>query len=446
MPQTAREADKAFRPTLDQGLLTIIFEVGSVSANVENAVVAAVEKHAANSDPVALTFVHQTAARTLRVIILSWRTLPGVGEEYEGHEIDRYDYMYTAHQRLESKSNEPESLEYQVNVCLTRELKEGPFTSGRLQGIVDGASKAYLKLMEMIDAAEEAGVVLTDIGYEPEARPATYEADLRHPSPGPPEELQRNLQRKAVPSRSDEKEPVAGSSVDVAQGVVGVADLPRTITNRKPTIDQRGLRFGGNLTLDSFTSNQLPQMMGTMFNPQGVKNSKASETKIKWSKEENHWAEQRLRENPAMTWGALENAFNQRFQNTEYTDEKGTITRGVRTDKALSKRFEKFRTGLKKRKKNNQPTQGTESDVELEAVADVPDNDAKAEGDEGDVEGDEEDVDGGEEDDELVFAQASGKQEQGEAEAPDSDEDPAWDLNEIARRMDEEIGEGEEDS
>ena len=324
--------------------------------------------------------------------------------------------MYTAHQPLESKSNEPESLEYQVSVCLTRELKEGPFTSERLQGIVDGASKAYLKLMEMIDAAEATGVVLTNIDDEPEARPAKYTAQLDHLSSGPPEDLQRKLQRKAVPSRSVEEEPVAGSSVDVAQGLVGVADLPRTITNRKPTIDQSGLRFGGNLTLDSFTSNQLPQMMGTMFNPQGVKNSKASETKIKWSKEENHWAEQRLRENPAMTWGALENAFNQRFQNTEYTDEKGTITRGVRTDKALSKRFEKFRTGLKKRKKNNQPTQGTESDVELEAVADVPDNDAKAEGDEGDVEGDEEDVDGGEEDDELVFAQASGKQEQGEAE------------------------------
>ncbi|KAK3722018.1 hypothetical protein LTR37_002834 [Vermiconidia calcicola] len=440
MPQSAREADKAFRPTLDQGLLTTIFEVGSVSANVEDAIVAKIEKHAANSDPVALTFVHQTAARTLRVIILSWRTLPVLAK---------------THQPLESKSNEPESLEYQVSVCLTRELKEGPFTSERLQGIVDGASKAYLKLMEMIDAAEATGVVLTNIDDEPEARPAKYTAQLDHLSSGPPEDLQRKLQRKAVPSRSVEEEPVAGSSVDVAQGLVGVADLPRTITNRKPMIDQSGLRFGGKLTLDSFTSNQLPAMMGSMFNSQGR------------GMEEKHWVEQRLRANPMITWNALSDAFNKNFENTQFTGKKGTITRDVRSPRALQKLFAEFRTGLKERKQNNEPTQGTESDVDFEVVADASDNDANAEGDEEDVEDDEEDVEddeedvegdeedvedenedieGGEEDDELEFAQASVTHSQGEAEAPDSDKDPAGDLAELGRRVDEEISEGVEDS
>ena len=350
MAASTTAADAAFRASLNPDLVKISFEIGSTASNVEQSIQEIIKRYTSALPHQSLhVLIYHGVARTLRAVLSSWRLLPSVdGEREPGYVVDKFDYGYTAMHAIRPKNNQPETLEYRVVRCLTEEFqRESQITGGMLQGIIDGASKQYLCVVQSISAAGGDGFV--DLVREVEVETACYQALLRFPLTTP---STSSPKRKAAQMEGDE-----------------VDEAMRKRACRTPKKITKATAFGDKPGTDRAGSKERKDVESPSATPESKRrpgnwNHSAF---IRWNYEETHWVEQLIRGDPWLTWSTLAERLNVRFKGTMfYAGKQGMVQRDVRSLNAVQRKFQDFRQKMRDREKNSEPTQGTQSDVELE--------------------------------------------------------------------------------
>ena len=355
MASTAHEADVVFRLTLDQALATTTFPPGSVASNVEQKLNAAIEKHQQASDTSFHKFFrHLVAARTIRGVLSAWRKQVPVGEEAEpGYLVDKFDYGYDAVHSIRPKNNEPDSLEYQLVGCMTGEFKRyRELKVELLQDVVNGASKVYLNLTRLMDnAGEKSEQAAEGLDQENEPETATYTAVLNEP-PSPPKTRQR---KRAPDDLEDDQLPALPKDESTASPAA-----KRKKPSFKPQT-QRTLAPASGSPQPPKSATEPPKKKGT-----GMGNYKHGPV-VPWQPDEDYYAQQQIRADSSLVWGALVSKINSRFEGTYFTHPKTGLTRrGPRTVHGVRQRFVKFKREMQERDDKGLLRRGTESDVEPE--------------------------------------------------------------------------------
>lgn len=321
--------DALFRGTLP-ALSDADFEVGSSEARVYESIQALVDSRCAEAEQERLAFVRLTAAQVIRVVIKCWRELPGLDKPFGPDGVaDKFEYGNTALQSIGTYRNQLGSFQYKLARCFTEEIKRqgDEMTPIVLQAITDGASKAYLVIMEDVDSVEGAEDV-EGIEADPPATTATYTSTIAFP-------------KESMPINEDEEEEASRPSKKRKTGESAAA-----VSEDADAIKGCG---SGNFGYHKYA---------------------------KWTRDEHYDVEQQIRKDPfGTTWQELADSHNAKWSGTEFFDPKeGMIKREDRSEPAVQKRFVKFRQVMRKRNKDGDPTQGTKSDVEPDDGAVVDDD------------------------------------------------------------------------
>jgi hypothetical protein len=377
MASGVEKDDIEFRATISTDLLNATFEEHSPAFNVEKALESVLEKHVASQDDSLQSYSHRRAAQVIRVILKDWRAFKvNLGEQFEpGHPLDTLDFGYTAMQAIKDDFYNHESLPYKVMHCFTAEMREynsrGDFTQEKLQGIIDGASKAYLNIMAVAFAmAGDDGV--PDLDPDPKQSTATYTAvTINSPDA-------QGTKRKAQSPSSDDDQKEGESARKPAKRTTkstfkGDDDQKGMNGSPKPPKKSQKLRMEAavgeargfeiideTLSLDP-DGRAGRGSDGRIARGQGNFNHGHS---IKWIHEEDEWARDQLRVNPGLVFKELTTIHNEHWEGTTFDDGKnGTVERGKRTQEAIQRRFVKFRQGLREAKKDGLATQGVSDGV-----------------------------------------------------------------------------------
>ena len=369
MEKTAQQADAEFRLTVNVELLTTVFEEHSPASNVDKSLKELLDKYTTSlSGRYDRLVIYHTFARAIRAVLSAWRLLPNVGEELEpGYLIDKMDYGYNANNAIRPKNSEPESIEWQVVHCFTKEWKNhDELTNENLQGIIDGASKQYLVLTPVIDTLE-SGETPLKIGPEPKCDTITYEAVLNF--------------LPDLPGKHGTKRKVQ-IGIDEDEDAEPTEEITKTLKKAKRSKKSTEQNQTATFTNPHASATSSPEKKSKRGN---FGHGRA----IRWNNEEDYWVQQRLREDPSIIWSVLAKQHNDRFEGTMFYDGKnGNIQRGRRSMQAVQKRFVTFRQKMQARKMKGEPIQDTESDVE-------PEEDSNLSYDYGSVQGDDDQEDVG---------------------------------------------------
>ena len=380
MASGTEKDDIEFRATISGDLLNATFEEGSPASNVEEALERVLDQHVASQDDSQHTYSYHHAPQVIRMILKAWRKYNvKIGEEFEpGYPLDGFDLGYAAADVIKDNINNPASLPYKVRSCMTVEMRvhlnQHEFTQETLQGIIDGASKAYLKIMAVAFAmVGDAGV--PDLEPDPKPETATFTAVTVN-SPDA-----RGTKRKelSLSSDDDQKEDESarksGKSRKKSTFVGGddpeaMGDSPKPHRkSKKPMKSTSGV--GGSFEIVDETPSLDPDGKagrgsdGKVTRRQGNYDHGRS---IKWMADEDNWTRDQLRANPWVTFTDLTTMHNQRWEGTTFDDGKnGTVERGKRTQEAIQRRFVGIRQELRGTKKDASATQDASAIAESSA-------------------------------------------------------------------------------
>jgi hypothetical protein len=364
--------DIEFRATLPGDLLNATFEEGSPAFNVGKALERVLDEHVASQDDSLHSYSYHRAAQVIRVILKDWRAFNvNLGEQFEpGHPLDSFDFGYTAMQAIKDDLYNQSSLPYKLMHCFTAEMREhwshNNFTLVTLQGIIHGASKAYLNIMAVVFAMAGDGGV-PNLDPDPEPSTGIYTAvTLNSPDA-------RSTKRKQLSSSSDDYQEEGESARKPAKRskkstFEGDDDQKGMNNSTKPPKKSQKSKLkatggeGGSFEIIDETPSLDPDGKagsgsdGRVVRGQGNFNHGHS---IKWIAEEDNWVRDQLRANPWVTFTTLAIRHNERWEGTIFDDGKnGTLERGKRTQEAIQRRFVRVRQELRGPKKDGIATQG----------------------------------------------------------------------------------------
>ena len=379
MVSDIEQDDEAFRATIsnEYELFTTTFEDGSPASNVEKALWNVLSQHKTKLKMELSYRAHHQVAQGIRVILKDWREYRvSLGEEYlQGEQLDSFTLGYSTMHQIGEDMNKQDSLGYKIAHCFTAEMKvhsqRKDFTQDKLQGIINGATKAYLGIVE--DAELEYGEQsATGLRRDPKPSMATYSAVLPNLSgPSESESAFASTKRKAPLSDGGDDEQV----------------LQEDKKRAKKPCKQKGTTVADDQQDSSDAINApLSSPSKETRGPGNFGHGKPS----MWSDEEDKWARGMLEKNPELTFQQLSDAHNQHWEGTVWTNAKNVaVTRGKRTKGAMQERFKTFRQDLRAKaptnagssaKINGQPAAeeeaGGEEAVAEEAVEDRPQADS----------------------------------------------------------------------
>ena len=396
MNGSVQQDDAEFRSTLSGDLPSTTFPRDSPAFNVEAQLQADLDKYLESQDGASHCYIYYKAAQLVRVILKNWRVYPGLGKEYRPYPgdptvvdiVDKYDYVSTVLYSIKEHRQSYESLEYKIAQCFAAEIRKygnEEFTTEMLQGIIDGASKAYLKIMRIADVMTQDDLVRA-LNRDPIPSTATY---VFYPSS--PEDLPSKTPKKLSPANDRGQEMVENTSklTNMATKMTAtgaevpgatfidesLAWTPTWNAVNKPIMATGAVATGAEATGITFfdeTPTMPPIPIWTAANTNTNVNLEMRQGKngqapgIKWNAEEEDWIRQHIRANTEIKWQALTDQFNSRFVGTRFdAGHKGWIMRRPRTMQAVMKRFQSFKHALKEAKEPTGAAQSAEADIDI---------------------------------------------------------------------------------
>jgi hypothetical protein len=384
MNSSVQQDDAEFRPTLSGNLPNTTFARDSPAFNVEAQVQADLDKYLASQDGTSCCYIYYKAAQVIRVILKNWRMYPGLGKEYRPYPddptivdiVDKCDYVSTAMYSIKEHRQSYESLEYKIAQCFTAEIRKygnEQFTTVMLQGIIDGASKAYLKIMRIADVMIQDDCVR---GLDPDPIPSTatyvfypaYPEDVpskkrKKPSPAIDGD-QEKVEDAPTPTKMAKKMKAAGAEVPGATFIdKSLAWTPTWNAVNRP-IRATGAEAAGTTFVDETPT---WTAVNTNVNLEKRQGKHGHAPGLKWTNEEEIWIRQHVRANMGLCWQEHTDHFNDQFVGTRFdAGRKGWIMRRARTMQAVRKRFQGFKHAWKEGREPTGAAQGAEGDVDSE--------------------------------------------------------------------------------
>lgn len=345
MSSGVEQDDQAFRDTIvdENTLLAKVFEAGSPAAKVEAALFSVLDEFTANQPDDAKYSIHHQVAQGIRVILNDWRMYKArLGEDYINKDkympqepLDFFTLARSSKDKLGPDRGDPTSLRYKVAHCFIAEMKvhnqNRDFTQEKLEGIVDGATKAYLTIVcdaDLEDGEKDASSLKRD----PKPSQAVFSADLSVPS------AKRMPWLTRIPNSEEARSmrPPSPSPVDDEQDVAIAVPPLKKKSKKRAKKPQQPTDNDDTLPAD-----------GAPKEKKGSGNYGHGKP-IHWSDEEDQWMREKIREDPQVTFTKLAQLHNARWKGTGFTDTNGKwVVREERTWGSLQNRFKDFRRDAK---------------------------------------------------------------------------------------------------